>query len=406
MQSSTDKDSDLLSFKVTLKNSDKLNLQTSWHSNNFYEMLDGFKTKLPDITAAIHDFVNKYHKAHLGVDLKRVSVRFRNAISNNIDKYGDFPKVLDSMQNSIEQLSLQTKDTLNKMLKNLPEINCQDFINKVTDKIKEQLQMYESNVRVVFDAIIKFLSETKFQLPGFDEKLTGQELYNKIRRFISTTIKRAASRFTSLMETIADTFASFITEINFSIPGTNYIFNGRDMLENVKSATKSAQNEIVQAMKRWEGMKLESLLQNISDFVKSSIQSVRKFISSLKTEQYEDLSSCVNGIFSKISNTPAIQSISKQLQAAKANAIKYKDEALKTIQDFLSEMSSDSLKSVINDVLLFLEHLIHTTTDEVGEFIKKISQNKPSIKISSKKIDIDIPLPFFWNSFSDWPSLT
>ncbi|XP_062864093.1 apolipoprotein B-100 [Trichomycterus rosablanca] len=406
--SSTDKDTDLLSFKITLKNSDKLNLQTSWHLNGFFEMVNGFKAKLPDITAAIRDFFNKYHKAHFGIDLNRAAVKFRNAISNSIDRaYSDFPKVLDSMQNSIEQLSQQSKDMLKQTMKSMPEINCQDLINKVTNKIKDQLQTYESNVRVVFDAIMKFLSETKFQLPGFEEKLTGQELYYRMRRSLSTAIKRAAGRFTSLMETIADAVASFIKEINFSIPGTNLIFNGREMMENLKSAVKSAQDDIIQAMKRWEGMKLESLLQNISDLIKRYIQSIRKFINSLKTEQFQDLSSCVRGIYSKISNTQAMQSITKRLQEAKTNAIEYKDKAQQKIQDFYNDLSLDSLNSAISDVFSFLEKHIRTITEDVIEFLKKVSQHtQPYVKVNSKKIDIDIPLPFYWNSFSDWPSMT
>lgn len=407
MQSSPDKDTDLLSFKVTIKNSERLNLQTSWQLNGFFDMVNGIKVRLPDMTRALYDFVNKYHKAHFGIDLNHAALKLKNAIANSVDRaYSNIPRAFDAIQNSIEHLSLQSKAMMKRTMKSMPEINLQDVISQVSKNVKELLQHCESNVRVLLDAVMKFLSETKFHLPGLEEKLTGQELYYKMRRSVSMAVRRAASRFTSLMEIIFDTIESFVSEINFSLPTTNVVVNGKDILRNLKSAVKSTQDQIIQAMKKWEGLKLEKLLQNISDFVKLCIQRTGEFITSLKAEKLDELSTHLKGIYTQASNTPVMQELARQIRVAKINAAECKDKAQLKVQEVYNEISVENLNSEINEFISVLEKHLRANIESIIEYSKKASQHtQPYIKVTSKKVDVDIPLPFYWNSFSEWPSM-
>ncbi|KAK2843259.1 hypothetical protein Q7C36_011474 [Tachysurus vachellii] len=406
--SSSDKDTDLLSLKVTLKNSERLNLQSSWQLNGFFDMVDDIKAKLPDMTAALYDFVNKYHKAHFGIDLNRAISRVKNAIANNIDKaYITIPKAFDVIQNSVEYLSEQSQMMLKRTMKSMPDISFQDLISQASNNVKKLLQDYESNVRVLLDAAMKFLSKTKFHLPGLEEKFTGQELYYKMRRSVSQAVRRAASRFTTLMETIADTIERFVNLINFSLPYTNVVVNGKDILENLKSAAKSAQDLIFKAMKKWESLKLENLLQNISDVIKLCIQKTGDFITSLKAEKLDEFSNKVKGIYIEASNTPAMQELARQIHGAKINAAEYKDKAQLKFQEVYSKISMENFNSEISKSISVLEKHLKANIENIIEYSKNASQyTQPYIKITSKKADVDIPLPFYWNSFSELPSMT
>lgn len=407
-QSSPDKDTDLLSFKITLKNSVRLSLQTSWQLNGFFDMVNEIKVRLPVITAVLCDFVNKYHKAHFGIDLNHAALKLKNAIANNIDQaYSNITRAFDAIQNSIDHLSQQSKALMKRTMKNMPKINFQDVISQVSSKVKELLQHYESNIRVLLDAVMKFLSETKFHLPGLEEKLTGQELYYKMRRSVSVAVRRAANRFTSLMETIIDTIASFVNEINFSLPTTNVVVNGKDILRNLKSAFKFTQDQIIQAMKKWEGLKLENLLQNISDFIKLCIQRTGEFITSLKAEKLDEISNHLKGVYIEATNTPAMQELARQIQVAKTNAAEYKDKAQLKIQEICNEISMETLNSQISESISVLENHLRANMENIIEYSKKASQHmQPYIKVTNKKVDVDIPLPFYWNSFSEWPRMT
>lgn len=408
MQTSSDKDTDLLSLKVTLKNSERLNLQTSWQLNGFFDMVNEIKARLPDMTVTLYDFVNKYHKAHFGMDLNRGTLKIKNAIANNIKgACSTIPKAFDAIQNSIEHLSQQSKAMMKSTMKSIPEINFQDVIYQVSNKVKELLRHYESNVKILLDAVMKFLSETKFQLPGFEEKLSGQEMYYKMRRSISMAVRRAANRFTGLMETIVDMIASFVSEINFSMPVTDVVVNGKDILRNLKSAMKYTQDRIIQAMKKWEGLKLENLLQNISDFIKLCIQSTGEFITSFKADKLDELNNHLKGIYTEARNTPTMQELARQIQVAKTNAAEYRDNAQMKILEVCNEISVEKLNSEIRESMSVLENHLRANIENLIEYSKKASQHtQPYIKVTSKKVDVDIPLPFYWNSFSEWPSMT
>ncbi|KAI4872235.1 hypothetical protein NFI96_010377 [Prochilodus magdalenae] len=406
--STPDKDTDLLSFRVNLKNSQKLNLQATWQLNGFFDIVNGFKVRLPAITSALHDFINKYHKDLFGMDLNRAASKLKNAISNSIDRaYSELPKVLDAVQNSIEYLSQQSKEMMQRTVKNLPEIDIKEVSSRVSNNVRELLRSYETNVRVLLDAIMKFLSETKFHLPGLEEKLTGQEMYNRMRRSVSMAIRRAASRFTSLMETIVDTIASYVNGMSFTIPGTDVVINGKDVMKDLKSAVRSAQDKVIQAMKKWEGLKLEKLLQSVSDFVKFCIQKAGEVIVSLKGERLQELSAHLKGIYSEASNNPMMQEVTKQIQIAKVNAAEYKDKAKQRVQEVYNEISMERLNSEMSELISALEKQLRNQTENILEYAKKASQNtQPYIKVTSKKVEVDVPLPFYWSSFSEWPSLS
>ncbi|KAI5616809.1 apolipoprotein B-100, partial [Silurus asotus] len=406
--SSPDKDTDLLSFKVILKNSERLNLQTSWQPDGFFDLVNGIKVRLPDMAAALYEFVNKYHKAHFGLDLNRAAIKLKNAIAKNIDRaYSNIPRALDAIQNLVEHLSEQSKAVMEKTMKSLPEINFQDVISRASNSVRELLKHYESNARVLLDAVMKFLSDTKFHLPGLEEKLTGQELYYKIRRSVSMAVKRAANRFTILMESIADAIESFVIKINFNLPNTNVVVNGKDILKTLKTAVKATQDHIIQAMKEWEGLKLEKLLQKISDLVKLCIQRTGEFITSLKAEKLDDFFNHLKGIYTEASNTRAMQEFARQIQVAKTNAVVYKDKAQLKVQEVYNELSMEKLNSEISESISVLENHLRASIENVIDYSKNASQHtQPYIKLTSKKVDVDIPLPFYWNSFSEWPSMS
>lgn len=401
LQSTPDKDTDLMSFKVILKNSEKLNLQTSWQLNAFLDILKGFKAKLPAMTAALQDFINKYHKAHFGMDINRAALKLKDAVANSIDRaHNKILEVSTEMQGLLEYLTMESELMVRRTVSKM-----QQMISNVSNSVKELLQTYETNVRVILDAVMKFLSETKFHLPGLEDKLTGQEMYRKMRRSISMAIRRAAGRFTSLMETIADTFASYINGMNFSLPGTDVVINGKELLKDFKSAIRSAQDQVIQAMKKWEGLKLEKLLQNLSDFVKLCIQKAGEFLASLRDENL-DLSTPTNS--SRAFMTPRIlRGLFEQIYLAKGNVAEYKDKAKLRVQEVYNEISMDQLNSEISKFISVLESHLRTNTENIIEYAKKTSQYTQSyIRVTSKKIDVDVPLPFYWNSFSEWPSMT
>lgn len=402
MQSTPDKDTDLMSFKVTLKNSERLNIQVGYYVNGLSDMLNGLKDRLPSITAALHKFLNKYHVDHFGLDLNRAAVKLKNALSSSIDRaYQEIPRVFDALQNSAEQLRQQGKKMLRRSQDSLPQIDLQDLSRRFSSKVNEHMQNFESNVRVLLDAVMTFLNNTKFHLPGMEEKLTGQELYVKMKKSITKAINRATTRFNSLVETIADTVSDFFNKVEFSVPGTTTVISGKQILKDLKSTLKSARDQIIQATKL-----LDKVFQDFLKTLKAYTQMAEEFLNSLKNEKLEELSSRIDGIYKEAGNLQVMQKIREWMRDAKKGLSEVKDFSKSKVQELYNGMTMENLNAHLGNLLMVLETYTDSVLKNYVEFMKSVaSYTEPYLKMSNKKMDIDVPLPFYWKTFGEWPSM-
>ncbi|XP_056122383.1 apolipoprotein B-100 [Rhinichthys klamathensis goyatoka] len=405
--STPDKDTDLMSFKVTLKNSEKLSVQVGYQINGLSDMINGLKDRLPSIIAALHKFINQYHIDHLGMDLNRAALKLKNALSNGIDRaYQEIPRMIDALQTSVEQLRQQGKNMWRRTLENLPQMDLQELSRRFSSSANEYLLTYESNMRVLLDAAMKFLKDTKFHLPGLEAKLTGEELYNRTRQSISKATDRATTRFFSLMEAIADSVSGNINKVEFTLAGTTKVISGKNILKDLRSAMKSAKDQIMQAIERWDNFKLEKMFQDMLNLVRVYIQRAEVFLNSLRTEKLENISSHINGIYKEAGNLQVTQKIREWMREAKKGLSELRDFAKSKVQELYNEISMKNLSSNLNDLLMVVESHINSLFKSYLTFMKSLpSYTEPYVRVSNKKTDVDIPLPFYWKSFSEWPSM-
>ncbi len=391
---------------MTLKNSEKLSIQVGYHMNGLSDMINGLKDRLPSIIASLHKFINQYHISYFGIDLNRAALKLKNSLSNGIDRaYQEIPRMLDALQNSIEQLRQQGKKMWRRRLENLPQIDLQELSRRFSVSANEFLQKYESNMRVLLDAAMKFLRDTKFHLPGLEEKLTGQELYNRIRESISKVIDRATTSFFSLMEAIADTVSGHINKVEFTLPGTTKVISGKNIFNDLRVAMKSAKNQIMQAIEGWENLKVEKVFQDLLNSVKVYIQKAEEFLNSLN-EKLEEISSHINGIYKEAGNLQVMQKIREWMREAKKWLSELKDFSKNQIQELYNEISKEKLISNLNDLLMLVDSYISSLFKSYIALMKSLpSYTEPYVRVSNKKTDVDIPLPFYWKSFSEWPSM-
>uniref|UniRef100_UPI003AAA740B apolipoprotein B-100 n=1 Tax=Centroberyx gerrardi TaxID=166262 RepID=UPI003AAA740B len=390
--STPEKDTDILTVKATLRNSEKLSLQASWDLGVLHDVIEGSKERMPAITEAVLKFINKYHTYHFGFDLNRGGMKLKNSVSNVIERaYHEVPVSLSTLQNSIEQLSDQGKDVYRQASDSIMSINVQEFRDRFTNKARQFLRRSEQNIEVLLDAIIKFLSDTKFAVPGFKEKLTGLEITQRARRSISMAIDRAVQRFANLIETIGDT----IRGAEFTVPGTDVIVNGRKIMENLKSSLNSMPDKLVQTVRGC----LEVLLKKVSDLLEVTVTKAQELIASMRADNLE-ITSQINDIY-----VEALQSSKQHIKEAKRSIAEYKDIAKLKVQEVYNGMNAEGVNDDLKELISILQSHLYEGINESINIMERASENTaPYIRVSNKKMDIDIPLLFFWRSFSEWPT--
>nr|XP_023690467.1 apolipoprotein B-100 [Paramormyrops kingsleyae] len=404
--SAPEKDMDILSIKATLKNSEKLNLQTTWNTQVTYDILGGLRHRVPAITSSLYNFANKYHNAHFGMDLNRASLKLKNTVSSSIEKaYQEIPRNLDTLRNEIEKIRDQSKVIYKRAVDSIPAEDFQKVSDDLTRFIRQLLQQYQKNVKLMLDAVMKFLSKTKFQLPGIKEKLTGEELFQRASRSIARVIEQSNQMIYSFIESNAGAFISHVNNIEFIVPSTNYIISGRNIVENVKYAMKNMQNNIMDMVRTLENIRLEDILEKLKTFLQLCIQKVDDAVASLKTQGLDELSASLNSIISEARNVQFMQSFGAQFEEFKKVAEGHKNKAKMTIQEVYSEVNMERLNTKLQLWIDDVRSNLNVSFNKLIQLLQDVSKSvQRYMRASNRKADIDIPLPFFWKSFSDWPT--
>ncbi|XP_064809610.1 apolipoprotein B-100 isoform X1 [Oncorhynchus masou masou] len=359
--SSPDKDTDIVSVKATLKNSEKLSFQVAWNMNTMHYTIEGLKERMPAITDALLKFINKYHTAHFGFSVNRASIKLKNSVSNIIERaYHEVPLGFDTLQNSMREMFRNAADSI-------PSIDITELLNSV----------------------LTFFRETNFALPGIEERLSGQELYERASRSASATIDWAAQRFSNLMEIITDIIESLIKGVQFTIPGSNVVVNGNKIVANLRSAMSAIQDEMTKVVRHLEDVSLEELIQEVHNLLQLCFQRAAEFIASLKTQDLKKM----------------LRSLERDMYVTKSKAGEYKDAAKIKIQEIYNGVTVDRVNNDLKELVDFFQSHFYGGLNELIHLMEQASQSTaPYIRVTLKKMDIDVPLPFFWKSFSEWPT--
>lgn len=351
-------------------------------------MIEGTKDRIPAMTDSVHKFINKYHTAHFGFDLNRGSMKLKSTVSNAIERaYHEVPLSFNSLQNSVEHLSDQGKDMYMRASDSLMSMRVQDVIDSLARDARQVLKRSEDKISVLLEAVTKFLSSVKLTLPGSGEKLSVPEMFQQTHRSVSRATDRAIQKFASLMEKIS----RYIREIEFTIPGTNAVVNGNEILEKLGSVY----DQLRDSVHRWSDL----LNKTFNDLSQVTDEKIKDFITNLKDENVQ-IASQVDATHAKI-----VQSTKQYIMEASRSVAEYKDFIKLKVQEAYNSINMKRVNDDIKELIDILQSHFYGGLNEFIDLMRQASQSTaPYIKATNKKLDIEIPLPFSWKSFSEWPT--
>lgn len=355
-------------------------------------MIEGTKDRIPAMTDAVLKFINKYHTAHFGFDLNRGSMKLKNTVSNLIEKaYHEVPISFTTVQNSITHLTDQGKDMFQKASDGLMSMRRQDVMNSVAHEAKRVLRLFEDRIYALLDAVTEFLSDTKFTVPGSEETLSSLEVFNRARRSVSRATDRAFQRFAGLMEKIS----GYIREIEFTIPGINVVVNGNKIIDALKSSIMFVYDQLKLSVRRG----FDLLYKTVDDLVQVIAEKSENIITYLQDENME-IAPQVDAIHAEV-----LQFANQHFEEAKRSMAEYKDHTKLKIQEVYNALNMERVNNDTTELISILQSHLYGGLNESVDLMRRASQSTaPYVRVSNKKMDIEIPLPFFWKSFSDWPT--
>lgn len=299
-----------------------------------------------------------------------------------------------SLKNSLEKATKQGKEMFKKAVENLAAVS-PDVMPAVIDKTILILREYQKKVELVLDAVVRFLKQTKFQIPGYEQRLSGLEIYQKLSAFVADVSEEAVEKIPLYLTSMfAPVFEQFQT-IQFSFPGSDRILSGKEILDNVLEFVKKMQEYVIGTVRKLGDTQLEDKIRKIQTFMQFIIEQSENFLQKLKHENIDGIYNLLAEVYSDLEDSPVLADASEKLKAFHRIILEY----LSYVMDKLSQItlpreSSEQLRADIQSWIDSMVKGINTFHNNVIRCLKEKSKSIESfVKVGDRQIEVDIPLP-------------
>ncbi|KAF0023648.1 hypothetical protein F2P81_024278 [Scophthalmus maximus] len=362
-------DIDILGLKMSVMSSEKLNIQTTWNMEMPYEMMLGLKKQVPTVMEMVSD----------------PAVITYNEIYRYTGRLGD----------SIEQAKKQGKVVFKRAVDKLAEVNPSNVVTAVTDKTMWILKKYQKKVETILDAVVQFLRETTFQIPGYEQRMSGLEMYQTFSAFVADVSEEAVLRIPEYFASIFTSVLDYFRAIEFSLPGSNHIVSGREIIDDLSVAMRTIQDRVILTLRKLGNIQLEDIIERFSASMQFALEQSERFLQTLKSQNVEKLSAFFTDVYNDVSSYPVLAEVANQYEEVCRIVMEYLKTVRSKINLILTDMSSEQLQVDIQFWIDSLVKRMNAFQNNAIETLKEKSKNvEPFVRVSDRQVDIDIPLPF------------
>lgn len=354
---------------MSVINSEKLNLQTTWNMEIPYEIMLGAKKQVPAVMEIVSESAVITYKA--------------------------VNKQVRRLEGSFAQAKKQGNVMFKKAINSLESVKSCKIVTTVTDNTVLILENYQKKVEKFLDAVVKFLRETRFQIPGYKEKLSGLEVYQKCTSFVADVSEEAIHKIPEYLSSMFATALDYFQATEFTFPGSNRIVSGKEILDDMLVALKKIQGQVVVTVRKFRDIRLEDIVKKLSVIMQFTIQQSEKLLQTLKSQNLETLSDFVSTAYNDAMNSPVLAGVIKPVEEVCRVVMEYLKAVTAKLQNILADISSKQLTADIQSWINSMVEGVNTLHNNAITSLKEKSKNvEKYVRVSDQKVEVDIPLPF------------
>lgn len=354
---------------MSVINFEKLNLQTTWNMEMPYEMMLRMKNQVPVVMETVYEpAVMTYRKLHR-------SVR--------------------SFEGSFEDVKESVKTVVDKAFDRLAAVRRSDFVATLTDNTISAFKVYQKKIEMIMGAVVKFLRETKFLIPGNAERLSGLEIYQRLTAFVADVSEEAIVKIPEYFTSMSTMVIDYIRSIEFTLPGSNYVVIGGEILDDLFVAMRKFQNQVIITVKKLSSLQLEDIINKFNAFMNFTVEQSERFFQILKSDNVEKFYIFVSDMYTDVMNSQAMADVSRQMIEFQRIVMEYFEAVRSKLENAFADMSTQQLQSDIQSWIDVLVKRLNAFQNNVIKTLKETSKSvQPFVRVADRQMDIDIPLPF------------
>ncbi|XP_060946991.1 apolipoprotein B-100-like [Limanda limanda] len=362
-------DIDILSVKMSVMNSEKLNIQTTWNMEMPYDMMLEVKSHVPRAVELVSGPAYYTYK-----EINRKAGR---------------------LVESIERASKRGRVVFKRAVDKLATVDPSAVMTDVTYTTIMILRNNQKRVEAIIDAIVKVLRETKFQIYGYEQRLSGLEIYQKLSAFVADVSEEAVQKIPQYFSYIFGSVLDFIRAIEFTLPGSNHIVSGGEILDDLSVAMRNTQDRVIVTVRKLGNIQVEDIQEKFSLFLQFITEQSEMFLHTVKSQNVEKISAFVADVYNDAINSPVVADVARQIEEYTRIVLEYLKTVRAKIQNIVSDMSTEQLNVDLQSWIDSLVKHMNAFHNNVVDVMKEKSKSvEPFVRVSDRQMDIDIPLPF------------
>ncbi|CAM4694151.1 unnamed protein product [Leuciscus chuanchicus] len=171
-------------------------------------------------------------------------------------------------------------------------LNASPDLSELSKLFRNVAATYQKNIQVPINAVIDFLTETKYTLPGMDEA-TLPEICTKIKSIIAEMLEKLANNLEIYFSPIMEDFNT----VEMVFP-TGKVITVAELKENVRSTLESLLAMVADVMKQVES--LDVFLEKLGQIIQEVVDKAQEFVDSMKSDILEAVAAPLNTFYKKL----------------------------------------------------------------------------------------------------------
>ncbi|XP_072305812.1 uncharacterized protein [Eucyclogobius newberryi] len=364
----SEEDMDIVALQLSVGKS--LNVQTNWNMEMPYDAMLAVQTKIPNVNIYVDAAGRVYRDMH----------RRANTVGRNVAM-------------SFEKAKGQGKIMFRQTIETVSAMEPYEYMTSFADDAILTLQSCHTRVAMIVDAVVRFLGETKFQLPSYNEKVSGLELYTVCAKFVSDVSRDVIDKVPKYFSAVLTPIIEHLNMLEFQF--SNHIVSGSEILEDFTVFFSRLQEQLKIIVKKIGSYPPEEIFRNLNSLSEFVMMQGERLIKMVRSVDVDQMTNFLSNVYEDAVNSPVLKNIAKQIEKVYLIVWDYIRTLQDRVQTMLGDFSGDQFKDDIN---IYIDRMVKKMNAFQNNIIETLKEESKSIdtyvKMGDRNMEIDIPLTF------------
>lgn len=285
------------------------------------------------------------------------------------------PSILSSLKAFADKYQITSRiemltDSASRLLSEAYNVavNYDAQLSQLSVLFRNTIVQYQKTVQAFLDAVIKFLQETQFKLPGSNEMATLPEVLKKLTSSIAAVLDTYIKMMYENMEVYYNTFIEQISSVKLQMPVGDAVTGGQ-IIDQVKAAYRQIFDWMVDFVKNMESV--DTMLMKIDETLKAVVEKSSEFVDSVDSDYLDAVLINVNDFYRSF--------------------VTFIKNEIEKLPVFSMEEFTRACESFMD---MFI-HVIDQFNSAVYGFLQQASEEAQTyMKVNKGKFELDLPLYF------------